>query len=73
MNGTDYMRKVCPTTSNGKDPNREDVADAYDDGYAQGYKEATERAVEFIYAKQLVVPNIEELINELRKYMEGQQ
>ena len=38
-----------------------------------GYKEATERAVEFIYAKQLVVPNIEELINELRKYMEGQQ
>ena len=38
-----------------------------------GYKEATERAVEFIYAQQLVVPNIEELINELKKYMEEQQ
>lgn len=38
-----------------------------------GYKEATERAVEFIYAQQLVVPNIEQLINELKKYMEEQQ
>lgn len=38
-----------------------------------GYKEATERAVEFIYAKQLAVPNIERLINELKKYMEEQQ
>ena len=46
-----------------------EIADAYE----QGYKEATERAVEFIYAQQLAVPNIEELINELRKYMEEQQ
>ena len=38
-----------------------------------GYKDATERAVEFIYAQQLVVPNIDELINELKKYMEEQQ
>ena len=38
-----------------------------------GYKEATERAVEFIYAQQIDVPNIERLINELRKYMEEQQ
>ena len=38
-----------------------------------GYKEATERAVEFIYAQQLSVSNIEELINELKKYMEEQQ
>ena len=38
-----------------------------------GYKDATERAVEFIYAQQLVVPNIEKLINELKKYMEEQQ
>lgn len=37
-----------------------------------GYKEATERAVEFIYAQQLAMPNIEELINELKKYMEQQ-
>ena len=38
-----------------------------------GYKEATDRAVEFIYAKQLAVSSIEELINELKKYMEEQQ
>lgn len=38
-----------------------------------GYKDATERAVEFIYAQQLSVSNIEKLINELKKYMEEQQ
>lgn len=37
-----------------------------------GYKEATERAVEFVYAQQLSVSNIEELINELKKHMEQQ-
>ena len=42
-------------------------------GRKLGYKDATDRAVEFIYAKQLVVPNIEKLINELKKYMEEQQ
>ena len=46
-----------------------EIADAYE----QGCKDATVRAVEFIYAQQLAVPNIEELINELRKYMEEQQ
>ena len=40
MNGLEYMNKICPTTSQGKDPNREDVADAFDDGYAEGYNQA---------------------------------
>ena len=40
MNGLEYMNKICPTTSQGKDPNREDVADAFDDGYAMGYEQA---------------------------------
>lgn len=35
--GLEYMNKICPTTSRGKDPNREDVADALNDGYAMGY------------------------------------
>lgn len=40
MNGLEYMNKICPTTSQGKDPNREDVADAFDDGIAEGYAQA---------------------------------
>jgi hypothetical protein len=40
MNGLEYMNKICPTTSRGKDPNREDVADAFDDGIAEGYAQA---------------------------------
>lgn len=32
------MNTVCPTTSAGRDPNREDVADAFEDGIAEGYK-----------------------------------
>ena len=42
-------------------------------GRKLGYKEATERAVDFIYAQQFAVSNIEGLINELKKYMEEQQ
>lgn len=42
-------------------------------GKKMGCKEAAERAVEFIYAQNLVVQNIEELINELKKYMEEQK
>ena len=38
MTGIEYMNKVCPTTSVGRDPNREDVADAFEDGVAEGYK-----------------------------------
>ena len=38
MTGIEYMNTVCPTTSKGKDPNREDVADAFEDGIAEGYK-----------------------------------
>lgn len=33
------MNKICPTTSRGKDPNREDVADAFDDGVAEHFFE----------------------------------
>ena len=40
MTGLEYMRTVCPTTSIGKDPNREDVQDAFEDGIAEGYKRA---------------------------------
>lgn len=40
MTGLEYMRTVCPTTSVGKDPNREDVQDAFEDGIAEGYKRA---------------------------------
>ena len=38
MTGIEYMNTVCPTTSAGRDPNREDVADAFEDGVAEGYK-----------------------------------
>lgn len=38
MTGIEYMSNVCPTTSNGRDPNREDVADAFEDGIAEGVK-----------------------------------
>lgn len=39
MTGIEYMNTVCPTTSRGKDPNREDVADAFEDGIAEGLKQ----------------------------------
>lgn len=38
MTGIEYINTVCPTTSAGRDPNREDVADAFEDGIAEGYK-----------------------------------
>lgn len=37
MTGLEYARTICPTTSAGKDPNREDVVDAFEDGIAEGY------------------------------------
>ena len=40
MTGLEYMRTICPTTSAGKEPNREDVQDAFEDGIAEGYKQA---------------------------------
>ena len=39
MTGLEYMRTVCPTTKVGKDPLREDVADAFEDGIAEGWKQ----------------------------------
>ena len=42
MTGLEYMQTICPTTSAGKDPNREDVADAFEDGIAEGYRQCLE-------------------------------
>lgn len=42
MTGLEYMKTVCPTTSVGKDPLREDVVDAFEDGIAEGYKRCKE-------------------------------
>lgn len=39
MTGLEYTRTVCPTTKVGKDPLREDVADAFEDGIAEGWKQ----------------------------------
>ena len=55
------------------DPTGGELLYVLNKGKKIGYKDATERAVEFIYAQQLAVPNIERLINELKKYMEEQQ
>lgn len=38
MTGIEYMNTICPTTSVGREPNREDIADAFEDGVAEGYK-----------------------------------
>lgn len=46
MTGLEYQNTVCPTTSVGKDPNREDVADAFEDGIAEGYKRGVNDAIE---------------------------
>lgn len=43
MTGLEYQRTVCPTTKVGKDPLREDVADAFDDGVAEGWKQCKEK------------------------------
>ena len=43
MTGLEYMRSVCPTTKRGKDPLREDVIDAFEDGIAEGWKQHKEK------------------------------
>ena len=43
MTGLEYMRTICPTTRVGKDPLREDVMDAFDDGVAEGWKQHKEQ------------------------------
>lgn len=43
MTGLEYMRTVCPTTRVGKDPLREDVMDAFEDGIAEGWKQCKEK------------------------------
>ena len=55
MTGIEYMNTVCPTTSKGKDPNREDVADAFEDGIAEGYKKQWKPTEEQLNALATVV------------------
>lgn len=43
MTGLEYMRTVCPTTKVGKEPLREDVVDAFEDGIAEGWKQCREK------------------------------
>lgn len=85
MNGLEYMNKICPTTSCGKDPNREDVADAFEDGYAEGYtqvrkdisawvkrKMSFEQGFEDGEAEYGYKSALEDLINYLNKMEEKQ-
>ena len=43
MTGIEYIRTVCPTTKAGKDPLKEDVMDAFEDGIAEGWKQCKEK------------------------------
>ena len=52
------MENVCPTTSKGRDPNREDVADAFEDGIAEYYKTRWKPSNEQIIALRWVLNNI---------------
>ena len=49
MTGYEYITTVCPTTVKGRDPNREDVADAFEDGIAEGYKAAAKELLATIH------------------------
>lgn len=46
MTGIEYMNSVCPTTKKGRDPNREDVADAFEDGIAEGFSQCKKQFIE---------------------------
>lgn len=80
MTGLEYMNIVCPTTSVGKDPNREDVADAFEDGVAEGWNAAIEKAREWlennlsqetsVISGGYVHINFEKVIKKFIKYME---
>lgn len=61
MTGLEYMRTICPTTSVGKEPNREDVQDAFEDGIAEGYKQA-EKDLGWHSVKESLPPYDEEVI-----------
>lgn len=43
MTGLEYIITVCPTTKVGRDPLREDVMDAFEDGIAEGWKQCKEK------------------------------
>lgn len=53
-----------------------DTLDAIKDSYKQGYKDAIDKACEWLYQRQAVdleVSNIEEFISDFKKAMEKQQ
>lgn len=53
---------------------KEGYADGYGEGYDEGYKQAVEEAVEWLYQRQVVdleVDNIEKFVNDFKKAMEG--
>lgn len=54
MTGIEYMNTVCPTTSAGREPNREDVADAFEDGIVEGCKQHWKPTEEQLKALQMV-------------------
>lgn len=57
MTGIEYMNTVCPTTSKGKDPLREDIVDAFEDGIAEGYKRHWKPSEEQMEALKKVTGN----------------
>ena len=78
MTGLEYMRTVCPTTKVGKDPLREDVMDAFEDGIAEGWSQCKEKqwkpTLQQINALSIAVKNghtpdinaLEELLEQLK-------
>ena len=77
MTGIEYMNSVCPTTKNGKDPNREDVADAFEDGIAEGFsqckKQFIEKACERLrYNNNLIDGDVDDYVEDFRNYMKGE-
>lgn len=55
---------------------RDEIEDAYIEGFQQGRNDAVEAAIEFIYQRQAVdleVPYIEKFIEDFKKYMMGEQ
>ena len=86
MTGIEYMNSVCPTTKNVKDPNREDVADAFEDGIAEGFsqckKQFIEKAAEWIKnkAENYIVDtplcsyfDYKRAVDDFKNYMKGEK
>lgn len=52
MTGLEYVNNVCPTTSKGREPEKEDVICAFEDGFSEGVTHGKLRgiwtAIEFL-------------------------